>query len=366
MAQYDLTPKMAAFLDPQFVHLILKFLKTQNIYPADELASLDLQALNSTLLISELKAAGASNLSEKEAEASKVNENSSAHGLYAAGRYEEALKKLESSPTNQSVWGRYAANIMAENYEAAAALAPALQEAVEASAQTSGTKQHLAGLNARAWLLHWILFSLFQTEQGPEKLIEIMFTSQYMSTLQAACPWMLRYLAVAVITTTGTNSKFTLHNRRVKDLVRAISQELYEYADPVVNFIAGVSVRYDDCQKLGEQLRLAIQVIEHDYFIHSYADKFAKAGRKMIFDLYTRSHDQFDASILSKALNLTQDQLEELLSVEDAQPVDSSKNIYKVSHSRSPVAQQVREKTKSLEWRAEQALSQARAKVEAA
>lgn len=57
-----------------------------------------------------------------------------------------------------------------------------------------------------------------------------------MSTIQNSCPWILRYLAVAVV----INKK---RRSQLKELVKIIEQEAHTYTDPILRFLANLYIK---------------------------------------------------------------------------------------------------------------------------
>lgn len=60
-----------------------------------------------------------------------------------------------------------------------------------------------------------------------------------MSTIQTSCPHILRYLVAAVLTNRKRSKGLT------NELVKLISQEVYQYQDPITEFITCLYVDFD-------------------------------------------------------------------------------------------------------------------------
>lgn len=116
----------------------------------------------------------------------------------------------------------------------------------------------LQQLQQRNWLLHWSLFIFFNHSGGREALIDMYLQPQYapsfvdfrrrkeysmsvryMSTIQTSCPHILRYLVAAVLTNRKRSKSLT------NELVKLISQEVYQYQDPITEFITCLYVDFD-------------------------------------------------------------------------------------------------------------------------
>ena len=61
---------------------------------------------------------------------------------------------------------------------------------------------------------------------------------RYLNALQTTAQHLLRYLAAAVV----VNKR---RRNAMKDLIRVIEQEAYEYTDPITQFLECLFVRYD-------------------------------------------------------------------------------------------------------------------------
>lgn len=160
----------------------------------------------------------------------------------------------------------------------------------------------LAQLHHRTWLLHWSLFPFFHHEPARETLVDLFFTPSYINTIQTACPWLLRYLAAAVVSgrnsqggksAANTSGGGGAYQKQLKDLVRVVRQEGYEYSDPVTEFIKALYVDFD-FEEAQRTLGLAEEVLRGDFFLASTADAFVEAARHLISESYCKIHQRID------------------------------------------------------------------------
>lgn len=63
--------------------------------------------------------------------------------------------------------------------------------------------------------------------------------NRYISTIQTSCPHVLRYLATAVI----INRKRS--RSQIRELVKIVGQEAYQYKDPITEFVTCLFVDFD-------------------------------------------------------------------------------------------------------------------------
>ena len=68
--------------------------------------------------------------------------------------------------------------------------------------------------------------------------LSLQHTRRYLNALQTTAQHLLRYLAAAVV----VNKR---RRNAMKDLIRVIEQEAYEYSDPITQFLECLFVRYD-------------------------------------------------------------------------------------------------------------------------
>lgn len=162
----------------------------------------------------------------------------------------------------------------------------------------------LAQLEHRSWLIHWSLFPFFNYEPARDQLTDLFFSPTYINTIQTACPWILRYLAAAVITNrnrpAGKNGQNS-YQKQLKDLIRIVRQEGYEYSDPVTDFVKALYVDFDfeEAQKkLGE----ADEILRSDFFLVATSDAFKDAARHLISESYCKIHQRIDIKYASSTV----------------------------------------------------------------
>ena len=151
----------------------------------------------------------------------------------------------------------------------------------------------LAQLQHRAWLIHWSLFPFFNHEPARDTLTELYFSPAYINTIQTNCPWILRYLAAAVITNRNRSRTSNQYQKQLKDLIRIVKQEGYEYSDPVTDFVKALYIDFDfeEAQKkLGE----TEEILRNDFFLLHSADSFVDSARHLISESYCKIHQRID------------------------------------------------------------------------
>lgn len=243
-------------------------------------------------------------------------------------------------------WGKLAADILGGNWEGAVEEVKKLMENIE----TRLFNNPLAQLQHRTWLLHWSLFILFNYESAKDTFVDNFFKPEFINTIQSNCPWMLRYLTVAVITGRSKGRNNSQHQKYMKDLTRVIRQEGYEYHDPVTDFVRALNLDFDfeqAQQKLGE----AAHLLSDDFFLHSSAEAFVESARHLISEAYCRIHQRIDIKDLSTRLGLNQDEGEKWIVnlIRDTRvdaKIDYKEGTVVMNHPPQSVYQQVIERTK--------------------
>lgn len=156
----------------------------------------------------------------------------------------------------------------------------------------------LAQLQHRTWLIHWALYPFFNYEPARDVLTELFFSPAYINTIQTACPWILRYLTVAVVTGRSRSRVSSQHQKQLKDLVKVVRQEAYEYRDALTDFVKALYVDFD-FEEAQKKLAQAENVLKGDFFLREVADAFVDAARHLISESYCKIHQRIDIKYVS-------------------------------------------------------------------
>ncbi len=151
----------------------------------------------------------------------------------------------------------------------------------------------LAQLQHRTWLIHWSLFPLFNFDAARDTILDLFFSPTYINTIQTSCPWILRYLAAAVISNRGRNRNSGPYQKYLKDLVRIVKQENYEYSDPVTDFVKALYIDFD-FEEAQKRLLEAGELLRSDFFLAATADAFVDSARHLISESYCKIHQRID------------------------------------------------------------------------
>ncbi|KAJ2894917.1 hypothetical protein MKZ38_007086 [Zalerion maritima] len=274
---------------------------------------------------------------------------------YSCGNYGAAAETLYRfrvlSTDNDKVaaanWGKFACELLTTNWDTAIEELTKIKEQID----TKLFNNPLAQLKHRTWLIHWALFPLFNHEAARDTILETFFSPAYINTIQTNCPYILRYIVAAVITSRGKPTRNTgTQQKQLKDVVRIVRQEAYEYSDPITEFVKALYIDFD-FEEAQKQLTLADEVLRNDFFLSGSADAFVEAARHLISESYCKIHHRIVIQDLSARLGLTEEEGEKWIVnlIKDTRvdaKIDYKEGTVVMNHPPSSVYQQVIERTK--------------------
>ena len=195
----------------------------------------------------------------------------------------------DNDKEREATWGKMACEILSVNWDSAVDEISKVQEHIDGRLINTP----LAQLQHRTWLIHWSLFPLFNHEPAREKITDTFFSPAYINTIQTNCPWILRYLAAAVITARNRGRNSNPYQKQFKDLIRIVRQEGYEYSDPVTDFIKALYIDFD-FEEAQKKLIESEEILKNDFFLLGHADQFVDAARHVISESYCKIHQRID------------------------------------------------------------------------
>lgn len=265
--------------------------------------------------------------------------------------YKFRVLSTDDDKVSKATWGKLACDILDTNWE------QALEEIlkVKENIETKLFNNPRAQLDHRTMLIHWSLFPLFNDDSAREPLLEMLFSPNYINTIQTTCPWILRYLVAAVITGRSRSRSTSVYQKQMKDVVRYVRQELYEYQDPVIEFISALHLDFEfDAAR--EALRNSEEVCQSDFFLVNSTEAFVEAARHLICESYFKVSSRVSIRDLSEKLGLNPDDGEKWIvkliyeSRIDAK-IDAQAGTITINQPQNNVHQQVVEKTKGVFFR---------------
>uniref|UniRef100_A0A8C6XAL9 Eukaryotic translation initiation factor 3 subunit E n=2 Tax=Elapidae TaxID=8602 RepID=A0A8C6XAL9_NAJNA len=184
----------------------------------------------------------------------------------------------------------------------------------------SSVSSPLQALQQRTWLIHWSLFVFFNHIKGRDNIIDLfLYQPQYINAIQTMCPHILRYLTTAVI----TNKDVRKRRQVLKDLVKVIQQ-----------------------------------VLVNDFFLVACLEDFIENARLFVFETFCRIHQCISINMLADKLNMTPEEAERWIVnlIRNARldaKIDSKLGHVVMGNNAVSPYQQVIEKTKSLSFRSQ-------------
>lgn len=420
--KYDLTNKVSQFLDRHLVYPLFEFLGSEYIYDNEVVSKLIFELLKDTNMTSFVKKQFEElypnqefpkELLEKEntfkSESERLDKETQEtlmilsqkevqeklkedkdfnktyletnHGItdekinalydyaqlqYNAGDYvmaSDLLNNFRLLSTNtekviSATWGRLACEIISLQWKTALEELLKLREVVGSRT----FKDPLVQLNNRTWVIHWCLFPFFNTKSGTDDLCDLFFSTSYLSTIQASCPWILRYLVFAVVSSfSSKNSSVGTFQKRIKELIKVVGQEQYEYNDPLTEFIKALYIDYD-FEAANEKLNDASIIIRTDFFLSAGVDSFMDNARYLISEVYCKVHNRIELTHFYKFLNLNEEDGELWIAklIRDFKinaKIDEGNGTLVMNHHIPSVYQDVISKTQGLNFRSNQILS---------
>ncbi|KAK4700623.1 translation initiation factor 3 subunit E, partial [Phenoliferia sp. Uapishka_3] len=300
---------------------------------------------------------------------------------YSIGHYSGASDYLyhfrvlstDSNLVLSSMWGKLASDILEGSWDAALEELSGLREHIDQRGG-SGPGGPLLALQQRTWWLHWSLFVYFNHPTGRDSLLETWLNQNYLNTVQTSSPWLLRYLVAAVV----ISRKSTLRSaavgnsarsrEAVRDVVRALGQEEYQYKDPVTEFLRKLYGEVD-FEGAREEMDKAAETMEDDFFLEPFKAEFVENARYLVSEAYCKIHHRIDIGELSDRLGMSREEGERWIVdlVRDARldaKIDFKEvrlglrtlwlwNTVQMNHSETPVYQSVIERSKGLLFRAQ-------------
>ncbi|KAF9471883.1 eukaryotic translation initiation factor 3 subunit 6 [Pholiota conissans] len=275
-------------------------------------------------------------------------------------------------------WGKLASDILTGRWDVALEELNTLRDAIDTRAAPAllgtGAAQALgavldpalAQLHSRTWVVHWSLFVYFNHPQGRTLLLETFLAPTYLNTIQTSCPWVLRYLAAAAILSrkaaagltpavAGAPAVSARVRHAIREVVKVIQTEEYQYQDPITEFLRELYVEFD-FERAQKALKEAVEgVLANDFFLGEFKDEFLDCARFLVSEAYVRIHGRVDIENLSERLNLSQEEgekwivnlIRETRMGADAK-IDLEKNVIEINRPPQPVYQTVIEKTRQL------------------
>ena len=97
----------------------------------------------------------------------------------------------------------------------------------------------------------------------------------------------------AIVTRKTANSASSRARHAIRDIVRVIQTEEYQYKDPITQFLKDLYVDFD-FEAAQQSLTVAERVVENDFFLGNFRQDFMDNARYLISEAYCRIHQKID------------------------------------------------------------------------
>lgn len=226
------------------------------------------------------------------------------------------MLSTDTDLTTSAHWGKLASDILTGRWEVALEELNSLREIIDtrssatlaaiSAAANNLPDPALAQLHSRTWLLHWSLFVYFNYPQGRTLLLENFLSPTYLNTIQTSCPWVIRYVTAAAILSrkvaagvnTGSAPVSSRVRNAIREVVKVIQMEEYQYSDPLTSFLKELYVEFD-FEAAQKELSLAEEVVGRDFFLNDFKDEFLDNARYLISEAYCRIHQKINIAYVA-------------------------------------------------------------------
>ena len=90
----------------------------------------------------------------------------------------------------------------------------------------------------------------------------------------------------------------------IREIVKVIRTEEYQYQDPVTSFLKELYVEFD-FEAAQRELTLAVQIVGEDFFLNEFRDEFLDNPPYLISEAYCRIHQKIDIGCVSNILSVS-------------------------------------------------------------
>lgn len=112
----------------------------------------------------------------------------------------------------------------------------------------------------------------------------------FLHAIQINAPCLLRYLTVAFVL---NRRRTKYHTNYLKELVKILQFEEYNYSDPCTEFLTQLYVHYNFESALNK-LKECQEVLANDFFLKNFQTEFTENAKLSTFETYCKIHSKID------------------------------------------------------------------------
>jgi translation initiation factor 3 subunit E len=373
MSSYDLTSRLAAYMDRHLILPMLEFLLEANIQAPEEVQEARLQILQKTYMLDSYKTlykdvkgtdAPAEIMAKRKEIVERIRGYQSEVGVFikaflstSEGSQEQLWKQLRdqgnfnleylqrnyniTEGTLESMYKYAKSQYEVGQYQCAAEFLyfyRLLSAAREHDASAMWGKlaaeilvhqwaaavddlrllrealdsTHTTPVMSRVWLMHWALFIFSHHNEGMDIMQEFFFEERGGNDVRGT--HYLQALQTAAPHMLRYLTAACVINRKkkprlMKELERLVEQEAPTYRDPITEFVEQLCLNCD-FEAAQEKLKQCEDVLANDFFLANHKNQFLENARLLLFENYCRIHCVIDIGMVAEKLNMDHEKAE--------------------------------------------------------
>lgn len=247
----------------------------------------------------------------------------------------------------KATWGKLASDINNEEFDNANSEIIKLNEIIDNN--LFQTLKPIDQLKFRCALIHYSLFVFFNTGNYSQ-LVDSFMSISNLAAIENGSPWVIRYIIISMF--------MTMDFKKLRDLIKAVNIESYEYQDPFTELfqILFTTLEFSKLNTVIEKVKILIKT---DYFISKVDSELLMANiNKLILTSILKVYSNLTIDKLAKIVKVDERYINENESI-SINPTTGVLSLNDNSIGGGDLYHQVYEKTKALNYKSTQMMSNA-------